>query len=77
MKFFSEKFTLRYEYRLMLYQLLNHRVVELHDQLVKISIVYLIVETINTKNNKRNRRNNYYLLQNKDFGMHMVIDFHW
>ena len=44
--------TLRYEYRLKLYQSLNHRVVELLDQQVDVSLVHLTVETRTKKDQK-------------------------
>jgi hypothetical protein len=48
MNIFYTKFrlqTLRYEYHLKLYQLLNHQVVELPDQPADTSIVHLYIET--------------------------------
>lgn len=45
--------TLRYEYRSKLYQSLNHRVVELLDRRVDVSLGYLTVETTAKKDEKR------------------------
>ena len=68
--------TLRYEYRSTLYQSLNHRAVELPDRLAHISIAHLTAETIIQKNIGEFIRSNDDLLKNRDFGMHMVNDFH-
>lgn len=57
--------TLRYEYRLKLYQSMNHQVVELLDQRVNISIVYLIVETTGRK---KTRKLNFLLFDSNTYG---------